>query len=54
MRKKEERWVKIVQIDESKFGKRKYNRGRRIEDHWILGIIDNHKIICVIENDSGF
>ncbi|CAK1581892.1 unnamed protein product [Parnassius mnemosyne] len=32
---------KVVQIDESKFGKRKYNKGRRIEDHWILGHIDD-------------
>ena len=32
---------KIVQIDESKFGKRKYNRGRRIEGHWVLGMIED-------------
>lgn len=31
----------IVQIDESKFGKRKFNRGRRIEGHWILGMIQD-------------
>uniref|UniRef100_A0A914CUD6 ISXO2-like transposase domain-containing protein n=1 Tax=Acrobeloides nanus TaxID=290746 RepID=A0A914CUD6_9BILA len=29
----------IVQIDESKFGKRKYSRGRAIEGHWVLGMI---------------
>lgn len=29
---------KIVQIDESKIGKRKYNRGRMVEGHWIIGI----------------
>lgn len=29
----------VVQIDESKFGKRKYNKGRRVEGHWVLGMI---------------
>ena len=28
-----------VQLDESKFGKRKYNKGRRTEGHWVLGMI---------------
>ncbi|CAK1587671.1 unnamed protein product [Parnassius mnemosyne] len=32
---------KVVQIYESKFGKRKYNKGRRIEGHWILGLIED-------------
>lgn len=32
---------KIVQIDESKFGKRKYNRGRQIEGHWVIGMIQD-------------
>lgn len=32
---------KIVQIDESKFGKRKYNKGRQIEGHWVLGLIED-------------
>ncbi|CAH2085744.1 unnamed protein product [Euphydryas editha] len=32
---------KIVQIDESKFGKRKYNKGQRIEGHWVLGMIED-------------
>ncbi|XP_050339167.1 uncharacterized protein LOC126765600, partial [Bactrocera neohumeralis] len=32
---------KVVQIDESKFGKRKYNKGRRVEGHWVLGMIED-------------
>lgn len=28
-------------IDESKFGKRKYNRGRHTDGHWVLGLIEN-------------
>ncbi|XP_076248071.1 uncharacterized protein LOC143187738 [Calliopsis andreniformis] len=43
----------IVQIDEAKFGKRKYNRGRRVEGHWVLGIVDTKTNDCrmiVVEN----
>ncbi|XP_067685777.1 uncharacterized protein [Haliotis asinina] len=29
-----------VEIDESKFGKRKYNRGKRVEGVWVLGGIE--------------
>ena len=31
---------KCVQIDEGKFGKCKFNRGR-IDGHWVLGIIED-------------
>ena len=32
---------KEVQIDESKFGKRKYHRGHRVEGQWVFGGIDS-------------
>jgi transposase-like protein len=30
----------VVEIDESKFGKRKYNRGHRVEGAWVIGGIE--------------
>jgi hypothetical protein len=30
-----------VQVDETKIGKRKYNVGRVIEGHWVLGLIES-------------
>jgi len=30
----------IVQIDEAKYGKRKYNRGHQIEGNWVFGAIE--------------
>ena len=30
----------VVELDESKFGKRKYNRGRRTEGEWVLGGVE--------------
>ncbi len=29
-----------MEIDESKFGKRKYNKGRYVEGHWVFGGIE--------------
>jgi transposase-like protein len=41
----------IVEIDESKFGKRKYNRGHAVEGVWVLGMTERtpkRKIILVV------
>ena len=32
----------VIEIDESKFGKRKFNRGRRVDGCWVLGGIDRN------------
>jgi len=32
---------KIVEIDESKYGKRKYNRGKRVDSIWVFGGIES-------------
>ena len=32
---------KVVEIDESKFGKRKYHRGHHVEGQWMFGSIEN-------------
>ena len=37
---------KVVQIDESKFGKRKYHRGHRVEGQWVFGGIESDSRKC--------
>lgn len=38
----------IVEIDESQFGKRKYNRGRLNNERWIFGGIERHSGRCFL------
>ncbi|KAG0440766.1 hypothetical protein DMUE_1510 [Dictyocoela muelleri] len=44
----------IVEIDETKFGKRKYNRGRRVDGVWVLGGVERSNerkiFLDIIEN----
>ena len=43
-----------VEVDEAKFGRRKYNRGRYIESHWVLGGIDrDRKQVFMVVVDRG-
>ncbi|KAH7705282.1 hypothetical protein AAVH_27515 [Aphelenchoides avenae] len=52
----------IIEIDESKFGRRKYNRGRRVHGHWVVGMIDKEtkdlRLVicpwCPIERPDGW
>ena len=37
-----------VEIDESKFGKRKYNRGRVVDGHWVFGGIERGSGECFL------
>ena len=37
---------RAVQIDESKFGKRKYHRGHHVEGQWVFGGIESDSRRC--------
>ena len=39
---------KIGQIDESKFGKRKYHRGHHVEEQWVFGGIEQNSRKCFL------
>lgn len=44
----------VVEIDESKFGKRKYHKGHAVEGIWVLGMVERtikRKIILVAVDD---
>ena len=46
----------VVEIDESKFGKRKYNRGRAVDGHWVFGGIERgttKSFMVVVEDRSA-
>ena len=40
---------KVVEIDESKFGKRKYQRGKRVDGIWVSGGIERDSKQCFFE-----
>lgn len=44
---------KIVEIDESKFGKRKYHRGRIVEGSWVFGAFerDTGRVFMITVDD---
>ncbi|GFW58268.1 DDE_Tnp_IS1595 domain-containing protein [Trichonephila clavipes] len=45
----------IVEIDESMFGKRKYNRGKQVNGTWVFGRIERSSNTCffhVIQDKS--
>ena len=46
-----------VEIDESKFGRRKYHRGRMVEGHWVFGgterITGNSFLVEVDKRDAA-
>lgn len=43
---------KIVELDESKIGKRKYNRGHRVEGAWVIGGIERSILKNKIKNEN--
>jgi transposase-like protein len=42
----------IVEIDESKFGKRKHNRSHRVDGVWVVGSVDRTTLRMVLSHGS--
>ena len=38
----------IVEIDEAKFGKRKFSRGRLVEGSWVIGVVQRNSNRCFL------
>jgi hypothetical protein len=38
----------IIEIYESKFGKRKYNKGHRVDDVWVFGCVERNTRIMLL------
>ena len=38
----------VVEVDEAKFGKRKYNRGRLVDGTWVIGGIQWNTALCFL------
>jgi transposase-like protein len=46
---------KVIEVDEAKFGRRKYHRGRRVDGVWVFGIVErgtNASKCCIIVVDK--
>ena len=43
----------IVEVDEAKFGKRKFNRGRLVDGTWVVGGIQRHTDSCFLSICPG-
>ena len=49
-----EEGIKVVEIEEAKFGKRKHNKGRLLAGQWIVGGIERgDKTKCFYRVSSG-
>ena len=40
---------RVVEIDESKFGRQKYHRGRRVDGQWVFGGVERESKRCFLQ-----